>query len=63
MSSTKISNKGWFRVFIVIPAFFIFTIVFQVFALGISFFLSGAGLIEEFTLDQLDYCHNRKIIK
>ena len=62
MSSTKISNKGWFRVFIVIPAFFIFTIVFQVFALGISFFLSGAGLIEEFTLDQLDSFDNLPVM-
>ena len=62
MSSTKISNKGWFRVFIVIPAFFIFTIVFQVLALGISFFLSGAGLIEEFTLDQLDSFDNLPVM-
>ena len=62
MNSTKISNKGWFRVFIVIPAFFIFTIVFQVLALGISFFLSGAGLIEEFTLDQLDSFDNLPVM-
>ena len=62
MSSTKISNKGWFRVFIVIPAFFIFTVVFQVLALGISFFLSGTGLIEEFTLDQLDSFDNLPVM-
>jgi membrane protease YdiL (CAAX protease family) len=55
--SQSIIKKGWFRVVIIIPAFFFFAVIFQLLGVGASAFLSGLGLFD-FSIQDLDSFSN-----
>ena len=55
--SQSIIEKGWFRVVIIIPAFFFFAVIFQLLGVGASAFLSGLGFFD-FSIQDLDSFSN-----
>ncbi len=55
--SQSIIKKGWFRVVIIIPAFFFFAVIFQLLGVVASAFLSGLGLFD-FSIQDLDSFSN-----
>ncbi|MBL6591568.1 MAG: CPBP family intramembrane metalloprotease [Flavobacteriaceae bacterium] len=55
--SQSIIKKGWFRVVIVIPAFFFFAVIFQLLGVGASTLLSGLGFFD-FSIQDLDSFSN-----
>ena len=55
--SQSIIKKGWFRVVIIIPAFFFFAVIFQLLGVGASAFLSGLRLFD-FSIQDLDSFSN-----
>ena len=55
--SQSIIKKGWFRVVIVIPAFFFFAVIFQLLGVVASTLLSGLGFFD-FSIQDLDSFSN-----
>ena len=55
--SKSLIEKGWFRTIIIIPAFFLFAGIFQLFGVGVSVLFSKLGIID-FSLADLETLDN-----